>query len=465
MKSAFEVNTVHCDYYSQESLLSAIMSMEQLDKVCDTFFDNINKEINERKEKLINLQSRINRILKILSIIKNKNQILTFKSLRYYPNKEDHISQSIFYNEIFNQNYNKESISNESNKKKKNTELGSKPNGSMEDIFSMSEIYGSTDHFRNYTEDYKVIMNENKITPELNVFNSAFQFDNRQVIIDSDLIEKKETDEIQDENKGKKIKKRKLKLQDAPISIRERDKIEEIEFDSKKKMMEKFKPNIDIDIPMTINLDNIATIIPTNITTKTNEGISQSVDISDTYSSNGIEEESSQEKYEEDDNLDISECISPVDYLTKKKATNSLPKEISQKKEILDKPIIKNSKKVEEKKNEVIVEERKEKIIENNANKNGIPVPPPLDQKYFFTKSENKEENKEKKVLTMQEEIGENPIERLKKIGSIQINQIKSKEKPVQNSMMELLKQQIRIRFQNLKKHQEESDDDDDSDN
>ena len=130
----------------------------------------------------------------------------------------------------------------------------------------------------------------------------------------------------------------------------------------------------------------------------------------------------------------------------------------------MDKPIIKNSKKVEEKKNEVIVEERKEKIIENNANKNGIPVPPPLDQKYFFTKSENKEENKEKKVLTMQEEIGENPIERLKKIGSIQINQIKPKEKPVQNSMMELLKQQIRIRFQNLKKHQEESDDDD-SDN
>ena len=440
MKSAFEVNTVHCD-------------------------NNINKEINERKEKLINLQSRINRILKILSIIKNKNQILTFKSLRYYPNKEDHISQSIFYNEIFNQNYNKESISNESNKKKKNTELGSKPNGSMEDIFSMSEIYGSTDHFRNYTEDYKVIMNENKITPELNVFNSAFQFDNRQVIIDSDLIKKKETDEIQDENKGKKIKKRKLKLQDAPISIRERDKIEEIEFDSKKKMMEKFKPNIDIDIPMTINLDNIATIIPTNITTKTNEGISQSVDISNTYSSNGIEEESSQEKYEEDDNLDISECISPVDYLAKKKATNSLPKEISQKREILDKPIIKNSKKVEEKKNEVIVEERKEKIIENNANKNGIPVPPPLDQKYFFTKSENKEENKEKKVLTMQEEIGENPIERLKKIGSIQINQIKPKEKPAQNSMMELLKQQIRIRFQNLKKHQEESDDDDDSDN
>ena len=54
MKSAFEVNTVHFDYYSQASLLSAIMSMEQLDKVCDTFFDNINKEINERKENLIN---------------------------------------------------------------------------------------------------------------------------------------------------------------------------------------------------------------------------------------------------------------------------------------------------------------------------------------------------------------------------------------------------------------------------
>lgn len=461
MKSAFEVNTVHCDYYSQESLLSAIMSMEQLDKVCDTFFDNINKAINERKEKLINLQSRINRILKIISIIKSKNQIFTFKSLRYYPKKEDHVSQSIFYNEIFNQNYNKESIKKEIIRNKKITELGSKPNGSMEDIFSMSEIYGSTEHFRNYTEDYNVILNEKNNTPVLNVFNSAFQFDNGQVILDSNFTENKDTSEIQNENKGKKIKKRKIKLQDAPISIRERDKIEEIEFDSKKKMMEKFKPNIEIDIPMTINLDNIATILPTNPTTKTNEGISQSEDISNTYSSNGIEEESSQEKYEEDDNLDISDCISPMDYLTKKKVTNSLQENTIKNKEILPN----NKENVEEKKNEVKVEDKKENKIENNENKIGIPVPPPLDQKFFFKRSENKEDYKEEKVLTMQEEIGENPMERLKKIGSIKINQIKIKEKPVENRMMELLKQQIKIRFKNLKKHQEESDDDNDSDN
>ena len=461
MKSAFEVNTVHCDYYSQESLLSAIMSMEQLDKVCDTFFDNINQAINERKEKLINLQSRINRILKIISIIKSKNQILTFKSLRYFPKKEYHVSQSIFYNEIFNQNYNKESIKKEIIRNKKITELGSKPNGSMEDIFSMSEIYGSTEHFRNYTEDYNVILNEKNNTPVLNVFNSAFQFDNGQVILDSNFTENKDTSEIQNENKGKKIKKRKIKLQDAPISIRERDKIEEIEFDSKKKMMEKFKPNIEIDIPMTINLDNIATILPTNPTTKTNEGISQSEDISNTYSSNGIEEESSQEKYEEDDNLDISDCISPMDYLTKKKVPNSLQENTIKNKEILPN----NKENVEEKKNEVKVEDKKENKIENNENKIGIPVPPPLDQKFFFKRSENKEDYKEEKVLTMQEEIGENPMERLKKIGSIKINQIKIKEKPVENRMMELLKQQIKIRFKNLKKHQEESDDDNDSDN
>ena len=142
MKSAFEVNTVHCDYYSKESLISAIMSMEQLDNVCDAFFDTINKSINERKDKLINLQSRINRIVKILSILKNKNQILTFKSLRYYPKKENHLYQSVFYNEIFNANYNKDSINSEKIRKKRVNELGSKRNGTLEDIVNISQRLG-----------------------------------------------------------------------------------------------------------------------------------------------------------------------------------------------------------------------------------------------------------------------------------------------------------------------------------
>jgi len=57
----------------------------------------------------------------------------------------------------------------------------------------------------------------------------------------------------------------------------------------------------------------------------------------------------------------------------------------------------------------------------------------------------NIEEKKlENKVLTMFEEIGDNPISKLKKIGSIKVNQINPKEKKFTNNQFSLMEGTIK---------------------
>ena len=66
----------------------------------------------------------------------------------------------------------------------------------------------------------------------------------------------------------------------------------------------------------------------------------------------------------------------------------------------------------------------------------------------------------EKRPLTMQEEIA---MAKWKKVGAVKVEQKeeKPKAKP-QTSMMDLLKQQINLRFKQLKKHEEEEEESDD---
>ena len=76
--------------------------------------------------------------------------------------------------------------------------------------------------------------------------------------------------------------------------------------------------------------------------------------------------------------------------------------------------------------------------------------------------NENKKSSGPK--LTMQEEIALK-MGKLKKVGDIKVEEKVEKKPTQQVSMMDLLKKQINLRFQNLNKHQEEdSDDEDDED-
>ena len=74
--------------YRTEYLTCVIQNLSKLDSYKDFIFNNINKNIVSRVEKLQNLKSRINRIRTILPILNERNDALTIKSKKYYPSNK-----------------------------------------------------------------------------------------------------------------------------------------------------------------------------------------------------------------------------------------------------------------------------------------------------------------------------------------------------------------------------------------
>ncbi len=102
------------------------------------------------------------------------------------------------------------------------------------------------------------------------------------------------------------------------------------------------------------------------------------------------------------------------------------------------------------------LKENKDNIIENNKEEINIKL-----------NKEEKKEEPEKKVLTLYEEIGENPIAKLKKIGSVKVKQIDPQITKIKNNqinLMQQLKEQIHLRYINLKKYESEKEDEDEED-
>ena len=79
--------------YRTEYLTSAIQNLSKLDSYKDFIFNNINKNILSRVEKLQNLKSRINRIRAILPKLNECNNALTIKSKKYYPTSKHNYYQ------------------------------------------------------------------------------------------------------------------------------------------------------------------------------------------------------------------------------------------------------------------------------------------------------------------------------------------------------------------------------------
>ena len=71
--------------YHPEYLTNAIQNLSKLDSYKDFVFNNINKNLASRVEKLQNLKSRINRIKAILPKLEETNAAITIKSKKYYP--------------------------------------------------------------------------------------------------------------------------------------------------------------------------------------------------------------------------------------------------------------------------------------------------------------------------------------------------------------------------------------------
>ena len=81
--------------YRTEYLTSAIKNLSKLDSYKDLIFNNINKNILARVEKLQNLKSRINRIRAILPKLNEYNNAITIKTKKYYPSSKHNYYQYI----------------------------------------------------------------------------------------------------------------------------------------------------------------------------------------------------------------------------------------------------------------------------------------------------------------------------------------------------------------------------------
>ena len=456
MNPVYEIGIVNNDCYSNEALLSSLTSLDRLDKISDEVFNVINNAITERKTKLEKLQSRIVRIFSILSLLKNQNQIINVKSLRYYPQKE-----SDFYptHSIFNKQNINDNQENENEKKlwksiSKINKNRNRPKRTLDDIYEINEALSQLEDYKDMSNNYKEIMREKNISPILNNVTSAFQFDPKHNIIDSNNKEYS-IKEITIKTKNQKFKKR--KLQEAPISIKEGSKIGQLNFDSQKKMMSIFKSEINFELPNSVDLGDIA-IIPTNNGSNINQvNTSNSIDDgSSQFDGNNVVEDANQENIDEDEKIEYQ---TPIDLIRFKKVNKGIQQEGLTKQNEISKQESKNNEvnNIQEKK----LDDKKENIENNIATKNnpinkentilnekpqkissnGIPVPPPLPIKFVFENNEHLNNNKTYntvKTLTIQEEIGNNPIAKLKKVGTIQVKTINITTQNPQTEMVRL---------------------------
>ena len=456
MNPVYEIGIVNNDCYSNEALLSSLTSLDRLDKISDEVFNVINNAITERKTKLEKLQSRIVRIFSILSLLKNQNQIINVKSLRYYPQKE-----SDFYptHSIFNKQNINDNQENENEKKlwksiSKINKNRNRPKRTLDDIYEINEALSQLEDYKDMSNNYKEIMREKNISPILNNVTSAFQFDPKHNIIDSNNKEYS-IKEITIKTKNQKFKKR--KLQEAPISIKEGSKIGQLNFDSQKKMMSIFKSEINFELPNSVDLGDIA-IIPTNNGSNINQvNTSNSIDDgSSQFDGNNVVEDANQENIDEDEKIEYQ---TPIDLIRFKKVNKGIQQEGLTKQNEISKQESKNNEvnNIQEKK----LDDKKENIENNIAtnnnpinkentilnekpqkiSSNGIPVPPPLPIKFVFENNEHLNNNKTYntvKTLTIQEEIGNNPIAKLKKVGTIQVKTINITTQNPQTEMVRL---------------------------
>lgn len=456
MNPVYEIGIVNNDCYSNEALLSSLTSLDRLDKISDEVFNVINNAITERKTKLEKLQSRIVRIFSILSLLKNQNQIINVKSLRYYPQKE-----SDFYptHSIFNKQNNNDNQENENEKKlwksiSKINKNRNRPKRTLDDIYEINEALSQLEDYKDMSNNYKEIMKEKNISPILNNVTSAFQFDPKHNIIDSNNKEYS-IKEITIKTKNQKFKKR--KLQEAPISIKEGSKIGELNFDSQKKMMSIFKSEINFELPNSVDLGDIA-IIPTNNGSNINQvNTSNSIDDgASQFDGNNVVEDANQENIDEDEKIEYQ---TPIDLIRSKKVNKGIQEQGLTKQNEISKKESKNNEvnHIQEKKLDNKKENIENNIATNNnpinkentilnekppkISSNGIPVPPPLPIKFVFENNEHLNNNKISntvKTLTIQEEIGDNPIAKLKKVGTIQVKTINITPQNPQTEMVRL---------------------------
>ena len=296
MDAELKVHINETGKYRSEYLTFAIQNLSKLDAYKDYIFNNINKNIASRVQKLQNLKSRINRIREILPKLNDCNSAMTIKSKKYYPDNKHHYYQYINLQDtpeaikkLIDSNFNSNPNISKINIKRPLVDKGEKgtlgkiPKETFEESIS-SQILGNMQKKVKdlATELYELRFRNigSSLTNELNdlvyektpYLETSFGFMNKKLIQKADTLWKVNKDEfdlkqngnIINQNKDykepnfakKSSKKLPHKLQEAPKSITTKVKIEK--YVSKKVLLEKTKEKQEFNLPTSINLRGVA---------------------------------------------------------------------------------------------------------------------------------------------------------------------------------------------------------------
>lgn len=521
--------------FRSEYLTCAIQNLGKLDSYKDFIFNNINKSISARVQKLQNLKSRINRIRAILPKLSECNHAMTIKSKKYYPSNKHNYYQYIHLedrpeeiNNLINTIYNvnnpnipKTNIKKPLVDKGDKGNLGKIPRESFDDYISYQQLSNMQKTVKDLANELCELRFKNIGTSLVNELNDLvyektqyletnFGFINKNLIQKAGLlwkVNKEESDfksnlnAIQTKNDEedeepqfakKSSKKLSLKLQEAPKSIVSKAKIEK--YVNKKILLEKTREKTEYNLPTSINLVGVAELkdetaveetpnIDENIYPEREDldDFENQTDINNLYYDDDFDIVDIMMKRKNLDNAKNENAnMTPVSNYNYQSANTSNINNVQSTMNLNVNPNVNNnSNSVPNAPIPSTVSSGNIVVVSGSGP--GVPPPPPPPppppsvpvikappKKPPKAKKEEEgegdgdgEEKKEEKQepvkeISMAEQLA---MVKLKKVGTVKAKEVEEPKKPVNHN--DLLKQQILLRFKNLRMHEKENENND----
>ena len=208
--------------YHSEYLTNTIQNLSKLDSFKDFIFNNINKNLASRVEKLQNLKSRINRLRAILPKLAETHDAITIKSKKYYPSSKHNYYKYLNLQEkqeditkIIDSNYNcinpnipKINVKNPLVDKKDKIILGKAPKETLDDCINYQLITNMQQKVQDLaTELYNIrIQNlsnsldnplNDLVYEKTNYLDTSFNFMNKKLIQKADQLWKVNKEELE----------------------------------------------------------------------------------------------------------------------------------------------------------------------------------------------------------------------------------------------------------------------------
>ena len=316
MDAYLKLNLNDSGKYPTEYFTNVIQNLSKLDSYKDFIFNNINKNLAWRVEKLQNLKSRINRIRAILPKLTETNDAITIKSKKYYPQAQHNYYKFINLQEkpeeisnIINANYNctnpnipKINVKNPLINKNESNILGKNPKETFDDCINYqtvtnmqqkvndlaSELYKL--RFQNIGSSLDNPLND-LVYEKTNFLETSFNFMNKKLIqkaeqlwkINKEEAEYKKMEKLEENMPKRSTKKIPSKLQEAPQSIIKKEKIDKY---ANKKLLVENKERQEFNLPTSINLTGVIELhdkdeVVNEENTNENENIYQEKDDND----------------------------------------------------------------------------------------------------------------------------------------------------------------------------------------